>query len=81
MVEDLVRGMDGYIRAGKIRTKNGRTNRSITKLIPLEVNEHDDTTHDTTDDTDATVKNTICDDTVNTDDCDVHQRSVRATYS
>ena len=77
VIEDLVQGMDGYIRAAKIQTNNGRTNRPIAKLIPLEVNEHDSLT----DDTDATLMNQICDDTVNTDDSDVHQRPVKATAS
>ena len=37
VVESLIRGRDGYVRAANIRTKSGRTNRPITKLYPLEV--------------------------------------------
>ena len=37
VIEDVVRGSDGLIRAAYIRTKNGRTNRPIARLYPLEV--------------------------------------------
>jgi len=38
VVEELVRGADGYIRAAQIRYGEGRkTNRPIAKLYPLEV--------------------------------------------
>ena len=36
VIEELVRGNDGLVRAAKIRTTQGRTNRPIAKLIPLE---------------------------------------------
>ena len=38
VVESLIIGNDGIARAANIRTKNGKTNRPITKLYPLEVN-------------------------------------------
>ena len=37
IIEELIRGNDGLVRAANIRTKNGRTNRPITKLYPLEI--------------------------------------------
>ena len=37
VIEDVVRGSDGLIRAAYIRTKNVRTNRPIARLYPLEV--------------------------------------------
>jgi hypothetical protein len=37
VVESLITGADGLVRAVNIRTSNGRTNRPITKLYPLEV--------------------------------------------
>ena len=37
MIEDVVRGSDGLIRAANIRTKSGRTNHLIAQLYPLEV--------------------------------------------
>ncbi|XP_064637031.1 uncharacterized protein LOC135493556 [Lineus longissimus] len=41
VVESLITGNDGIARAANIRTKNGRTNRPITKLYPLEVQNRD----------------------------------------
>jgi len=41
VVEKLITGLDGITRATEIRTTNGRTNRPITKLSPLQVNEKD----------------------------------------
>ena len=41
VVEKLITVSDGITRAAEIRTMNGRTNRPITKLFPLEVNEND----------------------------------------
>lgn len=38
VVEELVKGEDNLIRTVKLRTKNGTTNRPITKLYPIEVN-------------------------------------------
>ena len=37
MVEALIQGNDGRVRAAYIRTDGGITNRPITKLYPLEV--------------------------------------------
>ena len=37
VVEDLIRGGDGLVRAVNIRTSTGLTNRPIVRLIPLEV--------------------------------------------
>ena len=37
IIEELIRGNDGLVRAANIRTKNGTTNRPITKLHPLEI--------------------------------------------
>ena len=39
VVEKLITGLDGITRATEIRTVSGRTNRPITKLFPLEVND------------------------------------------
>ncbi|XP_006811861.1 uncharacterized protein LOC100373153 [Saccoglossus kowalevskii] len=38
VVEELVYGRDKLVRSAFIRTNNGRTNRSINKLYPLEMN-------------------------------------------
>ena len=45
VVESLVTGKDGMVRSANIRTKNGMTNRPVTKLYPLELSEHSDVTH------------------------------------
>ena len=37
VIESLIKGSDGLVRAVNIRTSNGRTNRPITKLYPLEI--------------------------------------------
>ena len=37
VVEDTISGKDGLIRAATIRKSTGKTNRSITKLYPLEI--------------------------------------------
>jgi hypothetical protein len=37
IIEELIRGKYGLVRAANIRTTNGRTNRPITKLYPLEI--------------------------------------------
>ena len=37
IVEELMTGKDGLVRAAKIKTTQGKTNRPIAKLIPLEV--------------------------------------------
>ena len=43
VIEELIEGLDGGIRAAKIRTANGKTNRPVTKLFPLEVNDISET--------------------------------------
>ena len=37
VIEELIKGNDGLVRAAKIRTATGRTNRPIARLVPLEV--------------------------------------------
>jgi len=37
VIEELLKGKDGLVRAANIRTALGRTNRPIARLIPLEV--------------------------------------------
>ena len=37
VIEELMKGNDGLVCAAKIRTAQGRTNRPIARLIPLEV--------------------------------------------
>ena len=37
VIEELIKGNDGLVRAANIRTAAGRTNRAITRLVPLEV--------------------------------------------
>ena len=44
VIEELITGNDGLVRAAKIRTAKGRTNRPITKLVPLEVSSSDSET-------------------------------------
>ena len=39
VVEKLITGLDGITRAAEIRTANGKINRPITRLFPLEVKE------------------------------------------
>ncbi|XP_062590223.1 uncharacterized protein LOC134251820 [Saccostrea cucullata] len=41
VVEELIQGRDGFVRAATLRTKNGLTNRPIVKLYPIEVNENE----------------------------------------
>jgi len=50
IIEELIKGLDGGIRAAKIRTANGKTNRSVTKLFPLEVNDVSETSGKSVDD-------------------------------
>ena len=38
VIEELITGNDGIVRAAYIRTSTGRTNRPIVKLYPLEIN-------------------------------------------
>ena len=44
VIEELIPGGDGLIRAANLRTSTGKTNRPITKLYPLEVNTNVDST-------------------------------------
>ena len=37
VIKRLIDGHDGYVRAAEVRTKNGQTNRPISKLYPLEI--------------------------------------------
>ena len=37
VVEELIKGNDGLVRAANIITTGGKTNRPITRLVPLEV--------------------------------------------
>ena len=37
VIEELITGRDGLVHATKIKTSQGRTNRPIAKLVPLEV--------------------------------------------
>ena len=39
VVKELVQRRDGFVRAATLRTKHGLTNRPISKLYPMEVNE------------------------------------------
>jgi hypothetical protein len=39
VIENLIRSTDGEIQAADIRTANGKTNRPISKLYPLQVTE------------------------------------------
>lgn len=39
VVESLIKGSDGLVRSVNIRTKNGATNRPVSKLYPLELSE------------------------------------------
>jgi hypothetical protein len=39
VIENLIRSADGEIRAADIRTANGKTNRPISKLYPLQMTE------------------------------------------
>ncbi|VDI09705.1 Hypothetical predicted protein [Mytilus galloprovincialis] len=47
IVNELIRGNDGHVRAARIQTSNGETSRPIVKLFPLEVSgTHSDATSD-----------------------------------
>ena len=41
VIEELIVGNDGLVRAAHIRTAQGRTNRPISKLCPLEVSSNE----------------------------------------
>ena len=49
-VEELIVGGDGLVWAANIRTSNGKTNRPIVKLFPLEVSSSDENTSLSSDD-------------------------------
>ena len=44
MVQRLIKGNDGYVRAAEIKTNTGRTNRPISKLYPLEISANEEDT-------------------------------------
>ena len=49
VVEDLIKGGDDLIRAAKIRTSTGHTNKPICKLYPLELSTSKSTSKETSD--------------------------------
>jgi len=55
VIEGLNKGSDGFVRSADIRTANGKTNRPIARLYPLEVTaaESTNTTIQQTTDTDT----------------------------
>ena len=55
VIEELMKGKHGLVRAAKIRTAQGRTNRPIAKLIPLEVSSEVANSSSTNDDNCDTV--------------------------
>ena len=61
VIEDLIPGGDGLIRAANVRTSTGKTNRPVTKLYPLEVNANLETTTDTIADPVSVTKNNTSD--------------------
>ena len=62
VVERLITGLDGITRAAEIRTAGGKTNRPITRLFPLEINENSDQAPDTssTDTENKVTSPTLC---------------------
>jgi hypothetical protein len=44
VVQSLIKGKDGQVRATNIKTSTGHTNRPVTKLYPLEVKSNSITT-------------------------------------
>ena len=50
VIEELITGKDGLVRAANIRTSTGRTNRPIIKLYPLEVSSSSNSEASTNDD-------------------------------
>ena len=47
IVEELMTGNDGHVRAAVVRTSTGHTMRAIVKLYPIEVNTRTDHIHTT----------------------------------
>jgi len=41
VIEELIRGNDGVVRAANIRTPTGQTNRPLTRLVQLEISSSD----------------------------------------
>ena len=50
VIEELIVGNNGLVRAAHIRTAQGRTNRPISKLCPLEVSSDEFQTKDVVED-------------------------------
>jgi len=44
VIQRLIKGNDGYVRAAEIRTNAGKTNRPISKLYPLEISANEEDT-------------------------------------
>jgi hypothetical protein len=44
VVQSLIKGKDGLVRAANIKTSTGHTNRPVTKLYPVEVKSNSTTT-------------------------------------
>ena len=42
VIENLIKGSDGYVQASEVRTSSVRTNRPIYKLYPLEISYEND---------------------------------------
>ena len=42
VIKGLIKGNDGYVRADEVRASNGRTNRPLSKLYPLEISTDED---------------------------------------
>ena len=42
VIEDVIKGLDGFVRAARIQTNSGKTNWPVAKLYPLEINELED---------------------------------------
>ena len=75
VIEELIKGLDGFVRAARIRTNGGKTDCPIAKLYPLEINELEDN--------EAPIckrRNTVSDDDLGDDDAtSVPCRSTRKT--
>ena len=62
MIEELIKGLNGFIRAARIRTSSGKTNRPIVKLFPLEITAAGDHRVSTCDRTDTSPDDDLADD-------------------
>ena len=73
VIEELIKGLDGFVRAAMIWTNSGKINQSIAKLYPLEINGLEDN--------EAPIcewRNTVFDDDLGNDDAtSVPCRSMR----